>query len=258
MYNENTKSTIYLHRHLPGGKSQIVPCTMGFLSPSDAERSIELQRRIAKGLSGDIYLPSEDEDVIRYTKGDGITAGVWFEDSLICARTVKTDRDWVNSALAAIEEPPDPTGKTAVTGYTIVDKEFRGNNVQFLSYFLSENLLARDFDTIVTTVSPRNIFSLLNIMHCGFYITGLRDLYGSYLRYILRKNLREAAPIWTNWHHAMPIRDVKGQQRALAEGNVGYKVINKLRGFFVLYGHRGEEAPQDQRRFRPRPPIRLL
>ncbi|MDL2297807.1 hypothetical protein LJC40_01485 [Synergistaceae bacterium OttesenSCG-928-D05] len=255
---ENSKYTIYLHRLLGGGKSQLVPCTMEILAPEHVEQSVALHDRVARGLSGDIYLPSDREDIVRYLTDDGITIGVWFEDRLICARTVKTGAAWVEKSLAAIEEPLDPTHKTAVTGYTIVDREFRGNNVQFLSYFLSENLLAQDFDTILTTVAPKNIFSLQNVMHCGFYITDLRDLYGSYLRYILRKKLKTGVPIWTSWHHAIPIRNVEAQQGALSEGKVGYKIVHKMRGLFILYGHLGDAPPEDRRHFHPRPPIRLL
>lgn len=258
MTGEHAKNTIFLHRHLPGGRAQLVSCTMGLLGPDDAEQSIALQDRVAKGLSGDIYLPSEESDIVRYLNGDGITIGVWFEDRLVCARTIKTNEQWTKKALAEIDEPVDPGCKTAVSAYTIVDKEFRGNNTQFLSYYMMESLLADGFDMIVTTVAPKNIFSLLNVMSCGFYITGLRDLYGDYLRYILKKQLSTSKPLWTNWHHSIPIRSVEQQQQALREGNVGYKLVNKMRGFYVLYGSVGDAPPKDQQRYRPRPPIKLL
>lgn len=229
---------------------------MSLLGPEHVEQSIELHDRVVKGLGDDIFIPTEAEEMIHYhTSDDGFAIGVWYGDRLICVRTVKTDGDWVNKGLKDMEMPTDPTHSTALTGYAVVDKEFRGNNVQFLSYYLSEILISNDKKRFLSSVAPKNIFSLQNILRCGYHIIALKTLYGGVLRYVTEKKLRDTLPIWTNWHHTVSIRNTEEQRRLIDDGNVGYKLIHKrIGGFAMLYAPMSPEPPQehsDQHRHRP-------
>lgn len=81
---------------------------------------------------------------------------------MVAARTVKTAGEWVNEGLRVMTEPEDPSFSTALTDYMVVDREFRGNNIQFLTYFFSEmQILAMNKKRIVSTVAPMNVFILL-------------------------------------------------------------------------------------------------
>lgn len=255
---KETEYAIFLQRHSHKGKTQVVPCTMSILKPKHAEDSICLHKRVAKGLGPDIFVPSDTEEISRYLTTDGFTIGVWHNDKLVCARTVRTDGDWVNEGLEEIYEPADARHSTALTGYMVVDKEYRGNNVQFLTYFLSEALLATNKNRILSTVAPKNVFSLQNIMRCGFHVTGLKQLYGGTIRYVTEKRLCESLPIWTNNHHTISIRNLDEQRRVLAQSNVGYKLINKIGGFAMLYAPMCEEQPVNTITCHHRQAIRML
>ena len=121
----------------------------------------------------------------------------------------------------------------------MVDREFRGNNIQFLTQFYAENIVSRSFDSVITTVSPKNIFSLQNVLACGYHIIAIEWIYGGYLRFVLKKEFRPIDPLWTHGHLRIPIRDIKRQKQALSNGCVGYKIIRGPSGFAILYGRVG-------------------
>lgn len=258
MLTNDKNYTIFLQRHSHKGKTQVVQCAMSVLKPEHAEQSIALHDRVAHGLGSDIFIPSDKEEIKRCLSKDGFTIGIWHEEKLVCARTLKTDADWVNEGLEDMGEPSDPKHSTVLTDYMVVDKEFLGNNVQFLTYFISEILVSMGKDRIVSTVAPKNVFSLQNIMRCGFHITGLKSLYGGNLRYVTVKKLRETLPIWTNRHYTINIRNIAEQKRIIAEGNVGYKLIHKIGGFAMLFAPMCEKQPSETQGHSHRPMIPML
>jgi Ca2+/Na+ antiporter len=113
-----------------------------------------------------------------------------------------------------------------------------------LTHYTIENSIADKFSAIFTTVSPKNSFSLQNVLGCKFVIIGIEALYGGYTRYILRKNFAVSTPIWTNGHLVIPLSDLKRQKEVIADGYVGYKIIRRNRGFSVLYAPIAEKPPK--------------
>lgn len=251
--------TLFFQKHSHKGRTQVVPCTMSFLGPQHLEQSVALHNRIVNNLGNEIFIPTEEKEIKKYhTTGLGFALGVWHEDKLICVRTIKTDGDWVNDGLRHMEMPADPTHATALSGYAVVDKEFRGNNVQLLSYYLSERLISKDKKRIISSVAPKNIFSLENILRSGYYIIALKSLYGGYLRYITEKKLTGSQPIWKNWHHTVNLRNFEEQKGLMDKGCVGYKLIRKrLKGSAMLYAPMCDEQPEE-RASAHRPVIRML
>lgn len=257
----NESNIFFLQKHSHKGKTEIVPCTMSLLGPEHIEQSVNLHDRVVKGLGDEIFIPTELEEMRHYhLSDDGFAIGIWHGDKLICVRTVKTDGDWVNKGLKEMEMSEDPTHTTALTGYAAVDKEFRGNNTQLISYYFSEMLVSKDKRRIVSSVAPKNIFSLQNILRCGSHIIALKTLYSGVLRYITEKQMRETTPIWTNWHHTVSIRNTEEQRRLIDAGNVGYKLIRKrVTGFVMLYAPMSAEQPEELTRdHRHKPVIRSL
>jgi len=238
------KKRLYMCRHLIGGRSQIVSCEIGKMSHCDMEEAVKLHYRVTKGLSHEIFAPTPERDLRRLMTDEGISLGVWFENRLICMRAVVTAADWVNETLEHMGFSADAENRTAYTDHCIVDRDFRGNNVQFLTHYAIENNIADRYETFFTTVSPKNSFSLQNVLGCNFVIVGIKELYGGYLRFILKKNLTRSMPIWTHGHLVVPITDIKKQKAAIAERYVGYKIIRKHRGFSVLYAPMAENPPK--------------
>jgi hypothetical protein len=217
------------------------------MSISDYDEANRLHKKISMGLGPEIFIPSSPEEIGMLLGDKGVSVGVWHEDRLISMRSVQTDGDWVNDSLVKMGLPPDPGMNTAVTDHCVVDKEYRGNNIQFLSSYEIESIVAERFSVIATTVAPMNIFSFKNILLCNFHIVGLDLQYGGYLRYTMLKRFRDKESIWTNAHLAIPIRDVKKQQRALREGMVGYKLKRMPTGFTVFYAPMSVTPPQEAR-----------
>lgn len=235
----NVVMQLFIQRHLPDGRSLTVPCTIEVLSEKDEKLSIELHNDVASGLSRDLFAASTKEELRRFLTKDGIAVGARSGGRLVCLRTLKISPDWVRESLADYNLSPETYRHSAVTGFCVVDREFRGNNIQFLTQFYAENIVSRSFDSVITTVSPKNIFSLQNVLACGYHIIAIEWIYGGYLRFVLKKEFRPIDPLWTHGHLRIPIRDIKRQKQALSNGCVGYKIIRGPSGFAILYGRVG-------------------
>jgi hypothetical protein len=224
---------------MPDGRALTVPCTIEVLSRKDEDISIKLHNEVAHGLSREIFAASTEDDLKRFLGKEGLAVGTRYEDRLICLRTLKTSPEWVRESLMDYNLAPERYSNSAVTGFCVVDREFRGNNIQFLSQFYAENIVSKKHDSVVTTVSPKNIFSLQNVLACGYYIIAIEWTYGGFLRFVLKKEFYPAYPLWTHGHLRIPIREIKKQQEAISKGNVGYKIVRNPRGFIMLYGRVG-------------------
>lgn len=235
MIFRNFDNRLYLHRHIHGRRSQLVPCRITTMTRRNAAEAVNLHNRVANGLSRKIYIPSDDETIVRYLGDDGVAVGVWFEDKLICLRTAQTGSDWVSGSLREIEVDPAISAKPAMTGFCVVDSEFRGNNIQFFSYYMLENMIADEFESLFSTVAPINIFSLQNILACNFYIVGIGSFYGGNLRYVVRKRFGTAPPLMTRKKRVLPIRNTEQQKKLISDGFVGYKIMRRPSGFSILY-----------------------
>ena len=240
MQNAVGKQSIYITRHHHDGGSSIVPCSLAWVGPEHLEDAIRLHDDVSHGVSPDIFAAFTHEDIARLFGPDGLAMGILFEGRLVSLRTVKTGADWVKCALesfgVACEEDQNP----AVTGFCIVDREFRGNNVQFITQYMVEDAVSKSHTGLVTTVSPKNIFSLSNVLNCNFRIIGITKTYGNLLRYVLEKDFRPHQPrLMTHGHLQISIRDIKGQTKALSDGFKGYKLVRKSRGFHILYAEPG-------------------
>ena len=238
------RRTLFLYRHTHNGRSEIVPCMMSLMVRDDIDEADRLHRRVTRGLSREIFAPTDREDLERLIGNEGIALGIWYNKKLICMRAIVTGEAWMNELLIKMGYEPDDDHRTAFTEHCIVDREFRGNNMQFLTHYHLENQLAEQFDKVLTTVAPSNIFSLENIFACNFVVTGLKELYGGHLRYIMEKNFVSGAPMWTHGHLVIPRSNVEMQRQILAQNYVGYKAIRKNRGFSILYAPASHESPK--------------
>lgn len=190
------KMQLFVERHMPDGRALTVPCTMEVLSKKDEDISIKLHDEVAHGLSRDIFAASTKDDLKRFVSEEGLSLGIKYKNRLICLRALKTSPEWVKESLKDYNLAPKRYKNSAVTGFCVVDREFRGNNIQFLSQFYAENIVSRNCDSVITTVSPKNIFSLQNVLACGYYIIAIEWTYGGFLRFVLKKEFYPAYPLW--------------------------------------------------------------
>lgn len=246
LLKEKDAFKIFIRRHHADGSAKVEACRVYRLGPEDITDAVLLHDEVAKGVSKKIFVASACSEIERFLGEDGLAVGIRSCDKLVALRTLRMDRSWADEALEEYELNLDPDEAPAVTGFCVVDRAFRGNNVQYLTQYLIENAVSERHTSIITTVSPLNIFSLDNILVCNFRIIGIKEVYGGYLRYIMKKDFRSSlAPLWTHGHRQIGIRDIKAQLRALEEGFVGYKLVRKhTEGFHILYA--GTETPDGQ------------
>lgn len=242
MTHHTDEMKIFVRQHFSNGIFITVPCTIGTLGDRDNDAALKLHNDTAHGLSRDLFAPSTEEEIRRFLGNEGLSVGVRHKERLICLRTVKTGREWVKNSLSELGITCNTEGREAITGFCVVDKGFRGNNIQFLSQYYAESILARDFDSITTTVSPKNIFSLQNVLACGYCIIGIKSVYNGYLRYVLRKDFYPDYSVQTHGHMLIPIRKIPEQKCAIEAGYAGYAIIRRAGGFHILYGKQQPKA----------------
>lgn len=228
---------IYIRRLLSNGRAETVPCSIEILSAGDLPEAVRMYESEVHGLEPELFARITPAQLAATIRSEGIMVGVRYRKRLVCLRSVLTQKEAIGSFLDKCGLARASYKNCAVTGFCVVDRNFRGNNVQFLSYYYVENLLSGLFDSILTTVSPSNIFSLQNILAYGFVILGLKKVYEGNLRYIMRKYYNPAAVLWTNNHLMLRLDDLDSQRQALAHGLAGYKLIwDEEHGFRLLLG----------------------
>lgn len=239
--DKNGSFKIFIRRHNADGSAKLEECRVYRLRAEETNEAAALHDKVAKGVSGKIFVPSPYSEIKRFLGEDGLAVGIRSGDDLIALRTLRLDQEWADEALQEYGLHLDPEEAPAVTGFCVVDRAFRGNNVQYLTQYLVEDAVAGRHTSIVTTVSPCNIFSLNNVLVCNFRIVGIKEVYGGYLRFIMKKDFRPSlVPIWTHGHRQIGIRDTDAQLKAINEGFVGYKLVRKhTEGFHILYAKAG-------------------
>lgn len=231
------KMDIFIRRLLSSGRTEQVPCSMEILSAKDIAEAVRMYESEVSGLGPDIFARITPAQLAATINGEGIMVGVRYKNRLVCLRSVLTQQAAIDNFLDKCGLDKTSCGDCAVTGFCVVDRNFRGNNVQFLSYYYVENLLSARFNSILTTVSPTNVFSLQNILAYGFAIIGIGNIYEGNLRYVMKKYYRPGAVIWTKNHLKFRLDDLSTQRQALSAGLAGYKLLwDEEHGFRLLFG----------------------
>ncbi|MDR1874336.1 MAG: hypothetical protein LBQ90_04885 [Synergistaceae bacterium] len=213
-----------------------IPCVLRRLTMDDREEALALHRVMASNANPELFVPGTDDDFLQILDGAGVVLGVRDEKRIICMRTVlfeTHDEEVLNENMGLL---PDQMKRMAFVEYCVVHRDYRGNNLQLLTYFFMEDLLWDDFDYFYTTVSPRNIHSLRNVMNCGFYAFQLKERYGGHMRYLLRKDLKHSPSIRMKRHVSALLRDYHTQQRIMDDGLVGYRLVRHTSGVWMLFG----------------------
>lgn len=228
------EQSLCLRMHAGMMEYRNVPCTMKRLTMDDYGKVDALHQKIARKTSHELFIPTTEEDLTAILSGDGIGLGIEHNGELICIRLLMYE-----SHVSLSEETRCFANlgfeKSCFMETCIVDRDFRGNNLQFLTYYHMESLLWGRFDSIWTTVSPHNIFSFRNILHCGFLAYELKECYGGYMRFLLRKGLKYRATIDTHKYSRAKVTDYTRQQQLLAQHKVGYRMNRNSSGSWVLY-----------------------
>lgn len=218
------------------GVFSMVPCLLTRLTMEDREEALALHRTMAQKSNPALFVPGSGDDFLYILDGGGIVLGIRDGKRIVCMRSVLFKNQDGEVQPEDFGLLPDQWKRMAFMDYCIVRQEFRGNSLQFLTYRYMESLLWDDFDYIYTTVSPHNIFSLRNVLHCGFHAFQLKECYGGYMRYKLLKDMKHSFTIRTKRHVSALVSDYPAQQAIFSEGLVGYRLVRHHAGLLMSFG----------------------
>ena len=231
----HSRSERIVLRRRRAGLVETVPCTVRYLGPDDHAEAADFHGRIAEEI-GDESLFSAENSISETLGGHGRALAFFDGDQMVCYRSVSYAPSEVEPAIRDLEIA-GMDDRVAVMDFCVIDSAFRGNNLQQISYYLMESIVHADNKNILyTTVSPKNVYSLANVLDCGFCIEDLKRKYGGTLRFILAKRLDVPMAVVTRSHREVLLRDVRATHDILAEGCVGYKLRHRSRGMVILYG----------------------
>jgi hypothetical protein len=213
-----------------------VPCILRRLTMDDKEEALALHRVMASNANPELFIPGTDEEFLHILDGGGVVLGIHDGRRIVCMRTVLFETRDEEVLREDMKLLPDQIRRMAFIEYCVVHRDYRGNNLQLLTYFFMEDLLWDDFDYFYTTVSPRNLYSLRNVLDCGFYAFQLKERYGGHMRYLLRKDVKHSPSIRTKRHVSAPLRDYRTQQIVMNENLVGYRLVRNTSGVWMLFG----------------------
>ncbi len=235
----------FLQKREPGLIRPVL-CTMRMLQQGDASEALAFHRRITEEI-GDAGFFAEENTIEESINGQGAVAGVFAEGRLIALRAVSYVDEYVDDAMADLGLDQAEKRHLAVMDFCITDSAFRGNSIQFFTYLFMETILYPHRYHLYTTVSPKNIFSLTNVLKSGFSAVEFKYKYGGHPRFVLYKNLRKPLVVQTRGHREILLRSYDYHPRVLGDGYVGYKVKHKSTGMAMLYGRpMVEEAGEDR------------
>ena len=212
-----------------------VLCTMRILYEDDIDEAVFFHKRITDEI-GDEGFFAEENTIAESIRGEGAVTGIFAEGRLIALRAVSYVKEYVDDAAEDLGIDPGEANNVAVMDFCVTDSTFRGNNIQFFTYLFMENILYPNRYHLHTTVSPKNIFSLSNVLKCGFHAVRFKNKYGGHPRFVLYKNLRRPVAVMTRGHKEILLRNYDYHPKVFGDGFVGYKVKHKSTGMAMLYG----------------------
>ena len=221
-------------------------CTMRGLAEDDIEEAVKFHKRISNEI-GDEDIFCEDNTIAESVLGEGLAIGVFAEGRLIGLRSVSYVQEHLEEAVEDLKLDPAETDNVAVMDFCVIDSAFRGNYIQFFTYLYIESLMYPNRYHLHTTVSPRNVFSLKNVLKCGFIAVDFKKKYGGHNRFVLYKNLRKSIPVSTRGRKQILLRNHDYHPKVMEAGYVGYKTKLKPNGMVMQYGRPLDEVPADGR-----------
>ncbi len=216
-----------------GNEITIVPLTADHLADI-----LTLQKKVIATLTTESFLqPLSVEEFLFILKGRGLMIGAYDHERLIAFRAMlEPDLDEEHLGKdAGLHESEWPL--VLYSEITIVDPDFRGNNLQvLLGEIIIQEIDEQKFRYICTTVAPFNIASLKDKFTHGLKIVALKAKYGNLLRYILMKDLLcQLEDNEASENHEILMGNTEEQQRYLHEGWKGTAIIELDNQWFVRF-----------------------
>lgn len=175
-------------------KRQLVAPYMGkiiYLGEENIDEILYLHSILKKTLTDDDMFYFDDYDFYKYhLDREGKILGCYVDNCLVAySVTIFPQYDGENLGYD-LNLGEDELPYVAHLDSFLVHPDYRGNKLQYkLGNLMQEIVLNKGFRHLCATVSPKNHYSLINLLDIGLEIRLKKLKYGGKLRYILYKHL---------------------------------------------------------------------
>ncbi|WP_424237410.1 GNAT family N-acetyltransferase [Bhargavaea ginsengi] len=212
------------------------PILMRKLCEEQLTEILALQEEVIGALEVKERLQPLTEDEFRFIMdGNGEMIGVYAYGEMIAWRAMlipDNDHEGLGRDVGVPEEEID---KVIYQEISAVSPKWRGFSLQTLmGLVLMDRVDAERYRYVCSTVMPGNIPSLKDKFKQSLEVRALKEKYGSKLRYVFFKDLKAPEQRRTE-SMDIPMDDIAGQQKLLAEGWAGTVMVENGNGWFVRY-----------------------
>jgi len=210
---------------------------MRFLDECALQEILDLQDLIAQGLPSPEIFRLHDEDYFRsLLESERSFIGVIVGEHLIAYSLIFIPGEGEENLGRDVGLPEDELKSVAHLQAAVVHHAYRGNGLQRRMGAAHLRVIEeKGFKHVLCTVSPKNPFSLRNILSNGLVIRGLKPKFEGAWRYIMYKNLRHPV-IFQHETVSIMGSNIEGQVDLLSRGYQGFNIKPLSADFEVCYG----------------------
>lgn len=173
---------------------EMLECHFSLLQKEDIDKMVDLENEIAKGLENKkLYSKSGKEDFIKiYENYNSKFLGLKINnsDEIIAMGVYVKFENFKENYGYDLDINENELQFVGNIESTVVKENFRGNNIQKkICLELERYALLDGIKILGATVAPENKYSLKNFMDLGYDIYDEKIKYGSFNRYILKKEI---------------------------------------------------------------------
>ncbi|MDO9592206.1 MAG: hypothetical protein Q7I98_03325, partial [Erysipelotrichaceae bacterium] len=180
----------------------------------------------------DIFATDTKSDYLRTLEQGGFVLGVYVENKLISYRYVSFPG--LNDQNLGLDLGMDTEAllHSANLETTVVHPDYRGNRLQKITLDHAVALVKeKGYYHLFSTVSPKNIFSLVNVMSAELKVKALKKKYGQRAdnsdgkwRFILHRDLTQEVCAEYGKIVSLSLGDFQSQVNILNGGYIGHKL----------------------------------
>ncbi len=212
--------------------------TIKYLNEDSLQDLVKLQKIMLLNLPDpELYQPASIDILKERLCKEHSVIGAVTDEGLIAFGIIHIPGDNEDNLGIDIGMSKADQDRVAHIQYIIVHPDYRGNSLQEkLAKYLLEVIKETGYTHVLGTISPKNYYSLCNMLKLGFVIMEIKPKYGDWLRCIIYRDIDFAAsPTWQDVEK-IKSSDIERQETLLKEGFVGFDVSGGPDDFLIHYG----------------------
>lgn len=181
-----------------GGQEVAAAAQVRICTKQDLPELYALQQRVIAAMPDkELFVPNSEEEMARNVAYH-LTIAVWAEGKAIALGILRYPGESGENYASHLGVPESMWKYWANADTVIVDPLWRGNRLQQKLVELFVQWRRPEIVAMGCTVSPKNRFSLDNVLACGFTVRDRKIMYGCHDRYLLSRDL---APLPGRYRH---------------------------------------------------------